>query len=115
MTTQQKTPGTGGNQSEGLLQHITPTQHKVLTPRLKRLVRALLGARNGLPREAADRVTPCSNSPEYVRQLRERLSLDIPCELVSFINIDGETGKRGIYHLSHIDRDRLSHALRGDL
>lgn len=115
MTDQQKTPGIGSNQSEGLLQQITPAQYKALTPRLKRLLLALLSASNGLPRETADKITPCSNSPEYVRQLRERFNLDVPCELVPFINTDGEPGKRGIYHLSRSDRARLEYALRGNL
>ena len=82
---------------------------------LKRLLHALLDNPAGLSREQCDRVTPCSNSPEYVRQLRERLNLDVPCELVPFINTDGEPGKRGIYHLSRSDRDRLNSSIKGDI
>lgn len=82
-----------------------------LTPRLKRLLRALLDNPDGLSREAADHATPCSNSPEYVSQLRDRLALAIPCEMVPFVTIDGDKSKRGVYHLTQSDRRKLVEAL----
>lgn len=82
-----------------------------LTPRLMRLAKALLAHPAGLPREAADRATPASNSPEYIRQLRDRLGLDIPCEMVAFTTCDGEESKRGVYHLTALDREKLARAM----
>lgn len=95
--------------AEGYIE-TTPRKYN-LTPRQIRLARALLSNPAGLPREAADRATPASNSPEYIRQLRERLGLDIPCEMVAFVTIDGVESKRGVYHLTYSDRQRLVAAL----
>lgn len=92
--------------------HIQNTQRKYsLTPRLMRLAKALMANPHGLPREAADRATPASNSPEYIRQLRERLNLVIPCEMVPFTNSDGEASKRGVYHLTADDYKKLAEVL----
>lgn len=111
MTDQTKTPGPAATDSEGSKQNITPTQYKLLTPRLKRLLAALVAAEAGLPRETCDRVTPCSNSPEYVRQLREKLLLDIPCPLIPFVTIDGQNSQYGLYHLTGEDRARLARVM----
>jgi hypothetical protein len=78
-----------------------------LTPRLKRLLVALYTAKSGLTREEADRALPASNAPEYIRQLKERLGLDIPCEMVPFTTIDGRQSKRGVYSLTEGDRQRV--------
>lgn len=78
-----------------------------LTPRLKRLLIALYRANSGLSREEADRAAPASNSPEYIRQLKARLGLEIPCQLVPFTTIDGQRSKRGVYHLTEADRQRV--------
>jgi len=81
--------------------------HNKLTPRLKRLLVALYAAKSGLTREEADRALPASNAPEYIRQLKERLGLDIPCEMVPFTTIDGRQSKRGVYSLTEGDRQRV--------
>lgn len=78
-----------------------------LTPRLKRLLVALYAAKSGLSREEADQALPASNSPEYVRQLKARLGLEIPCELVPFTTVDGQRSKRGVYYLTEADRQRV--------
>lgn len=108
MTDQTKTPGPAATDSEGSKQNITPLNYKLLTPRLKRLLAALMAADAGLPRETCDRVTPCSNSPEYISQLRERLALDIPCTMVPFTTIDGQNSHYGLYQLTGEDRARLA-------
>lgn len=109
MTDQQKAPVLVAASAEGHIEK-SPRNYN-LTPRLKRLARALLDNPAGLSREACDRATPCSNSPEYVSQLRERLALAIPCEMVPFVTIDGADSKRGVYHLTRTDRERLTAAL----
>jgi hypothetical protein len=85
--------------------------YNALTPRLKRLLRALLDNPAGLSREECDRATPCSNSPEYVSQLRDRLALAIPCEHVRFTTADGVASWYGRYYLTRTDRERLTAAL----
>jgi len=81
-------------------------KHIKLTPRLERLLRALLADTNGLTREQADQAIPASNSPEYIRQLRRRLCLEIPCVMVRFITTDWVESKCGIYLLTDEDRQR---------
>ncbi|MBY5963765.1 hypothetical protein [Marinobacter nauticus] len=81
--------------------------HTKLTPRLKRLLVALYSAKSGLTREEADRALPASNAPEYIRQLKARFRLEIPCELVPFTTIDGRRSKRGVYRLTEDDRQRV--------
>jgi len=83
------------------------TNHIKMTPRLERLLKALYTAPNGITREEADRVTPASNSPEYIRQLRIRLNLEIPCVLVRFITTDWTESSRGVYRLTDDDRQRV--------
>lgn len=79
-----------------------------LTPRLTRLLNALDdAAEQGLSREEVDRVIPASNGPEYIRQLKEKLGLEIPCERVPFTTIDGMRSTRGIYRLTEDDRQRV--------
>lgn len=83
-----------------------------LTPRLKRLLVALLADKSGLTREEADRAIPASNAPEYIRQLKERLGLEIPCERIPFTTVDGYHGKRGVYYLTDADRQRVKAFLK---
>jgi hypothetical protein len=83
-----------------------------LTPRLERLLRALLADPNGISREQADRTIPASNSPEYIRQLRRRLCLEIPCVMVRFVTTDWTESKRGIYRLTEEDRQQLEAFLK---
>lgn len=106
MTDQQKAPVLVAASAEGHIETL-PNNSTRLTPRLQRLLHALVANPSGLSREDCDRATPCSNSPEYVSQLRERLALAIPCELVPFITIDGHKSKRGVYRLTAADRAKL--------
>lgn len=86
-------------------------KHIKLTPRQIRLSRALLQSAGGLSRSAVDRLTPCANGPEAIRKLRIRLALDLPCEKVPFITVDGKPSRRGVYRLTDEDRRKLTDAL----
>ncbi len=111
MTDQQKSPELVAASIEANHIKFIRAHFNSLPPRLKRLLRALLDNPDGLPREAADRATPASNSPEYISQLRDRLALVIPCERVSFTTTDGVASWYGRYHLTRTDRERLTAAL----
>lgn len=70
---------------------------KYITPRLQRLiVELLIGP---LPREAADRVAGASNSPNHIRELREKFHLNIRTERVERIDRDGHKTWPGVYHI----------------
>lgn len=106
MTDQQKAPVLVAASAEG---HIisSPLHSKPLSPRLQRLLRALIANPGGLSREDCDRATPCSNSPEYVSQLRHRLGLEIACSRVPFETCDGLKSSYGWYRLTAADRTKL--------
>ena len=70
---------------------------KHITPRHRRLIIALLVG--PLHREDADRVSGASNSPHYVRQLRDDFGLNITTERVERIDRDGQKTRPGIYTL----------------
>jgi len=106
MTDQQKAPELVAASAEG---HIESSPHNftALTPRLQRLLRALIANPDGLSREDCDRATPCSNSPAYVCQLRHRLGLEIACTRVPFETCDGLKSTYGWYRLTVADRTKL--------
>lgn len=83
-----------------------------LSPRLKRLLVALYYAESGLPRSDADKAIPTDNAPEYIRQARARFNLEIPREDVPFVTIDGIKSRRGVYHLTEDDRQRIKALLQ---
>lgn len=70
---------------------------KRITPRHRRLIIALLTG--PLHREDADRVSGASNSPHYVRQLRDDFGLNVTTERVERIDRDGQKTRPGIYTL----------------
>lgn len=70
---------------------------KHITPRHRRLILALLTG--PLHREDADRVSGASNSPHYVRDLRDNFGLNITTERVDRIDRDGQKTRPGIYAL----------------
>ena len=111
MTDRQKSPELVAASVEATHIKFIAAHYTQLTPRLKRLLLALLDNPAGLSREDCDRATPCSNSPEYISQLRDRLGLVIPCERVPFVTTDGDKSKRGVYRLAPTDRRRLTAAL----
>lgn len=76
---------------------------KYITPRHRRLIVALLIG--SLPRETADRVSGASNSPHYIRELRDKFHLNIYTERVERIDRDGNPTRPGVYHLEKESRE----------
>lgn len=107
MTDQQKAPVLVAASAEGHIKTL-PNNPTRLTPRLQRLLHALVANPSGLSREDCDRVTPCSNSPQYIATLRQRCSLSIPCFLQKYVTKDGFQGAYGIYRLTENDRCKLA-------
>ena len=71
----------------------------------QRCIRLMVALLNGpVKREEADRKAPASNSPHYVSILRHRYGMEIPCERVPFVTIDGIASWYGVYHLTPADR-----------
>jgi hypothetical protein len=79
-------------------------------PRHLRAIHALMT--RPMPREHLDRAAGCSNGPELVAELRRR-GLDVPCERVECYDRDGQTIKRGVYHLTGGDRRLIATWQRG--
>ncbi|WP_248884535.1 hypothetical protein [Acidithiobacillus acidisediminis] len=63
-----------------------------------------------LTREELDAVSGASNGPEVVNKLRER-GLELPCFRVGCIDRDGQKVERGVYALTHADRQAVARAL----
>jgi len=63
-----------------------------------------------LTREELDAVSGASNGPEIVNKLRER-GLELPCFRVGCIDRDGQKVERGVYALTHADRQAVARAL----
>lgn len=81
----------------------------IFLPRELRLALALL---NGpCSREECDRIARSSNSPHYVRELRHRLGLELPCERIPCVTYDGDPGWYGRYYATPRDRERIQEAL----
>lgn len=67
------------------------------TPRHCRLLSALL--KGPVPREQADKLTPASNAPHYVMELRS-VGIEIECTRRRFIDAEGFKRCPGTYHLT---------------
>tara|TARA_R110002074_G_scaffold203728_2_gene371879 strand:- start:4117 stop:4446 length:330 start_codon:yes stop_codon:yes gene_type:complete len=74
-----------------------------ITPRQRRLLSALLTG--PLPRESADQVAGASNSPNHIRELREKFLLNIRTERVERIDRDGNKTRPGVYHIEADSRE----------
>ncbi|WP_068826734.1 hypothetical protein [Pseudomonas sp. BMS12] len=107
MTNQQKAPVLVAASAEGHIETL-PNNSTRLPPRLQRLLRALVANPFGLSREECDRVTPCSNSPQYIAILRQRFNLTISCHRHKFVTIDGLRGAYGVYQLTADDMTKLA-------
>lgn len=70
-------------------------------PRHLRALSVLLN--RPIPREQLDSVTGASNSPELVAEFRRR-GLEVPCQRIWFIDMDGYTCRPGVYSLTLTDR-----------
>lgn len=66
-------------------------------------------------REAIDTIAGVSNGPDIVMDLRAR-GLDIPCERVRVLDLDGKPRRPGVYSFNQEDRRRVTEwlAIRGN-
>lgn len=81
-----------------------------LTLREKRVTEALLTSRDGIRREAIDRIAGASNGPSVISQIRRKLKLsksDLETVFVCGQDRDGKTCRTGIYRLSLNARQKL--------
>ena len=75
-----------------------PRNHDSLSPRLVRLLTALL--RSPVWRIDADKIAGTTNAPHYVQELRDIMGYEaIDTERVPVVNRDGNTSHVGKYHL----------------
>ncbi len=82
------------------------------TPRHCRLLSALL--KGPVPREQADKLTPASNAPHYVMELRS-VGIEIECTRRRFIDAEGFCRCPGTYHLTPESRDLALQFLNGGI
>lgn len=76
-----------------------------LTPRLKRLARALI---NGpISTFALKDLIPANNAPAYVSTLKQKANIEIHCEHVPCVTADGESSWYGIYSIRNDDQKKL--------
>lgn len=61
-------------------------------------------------REEIDAISGASNGPEEIRQLRE-MGLEVPCYKLGTYDRDGLWVWRGVYALTHRDRQQVARAL----
>jgi len=80
------------------------TNSILLTQRMERLLLALLDEPQTIT--SLQKKIPANNVPEYVRQLRQRCGLSVPCRPVPFTTLDGRRSTYGLYTLSETDRRR---------
>jgi hypothetical protein len=76
-----------------------------LSPRQERALRALLSGPHR--REQLDRAAGASNSPDLIKNMRERFGLDLTCEMVPSVDRDRQHVKVGLYSLSDLDRRKV--------
>lgn len=86
-----------------------PSSIKLMTPRQKRVEKALYEVNDWISREDIDGIAGASNGPEVIRQLRVRLGYDaIEMQRVSVLDCDGLSVQAGRYRLTPIGRQRLA-------
>lgn len=73
---------------------------QVNNPRQKRALAALWN--HAQTREALDRISGSSNSPDVIARLRSK-GLDIPCTTISVTDRDGKNVRPGVYRLTPED------------
>lgn len=89
-------------------QQIHNTKIRIACPYEHRLLAQLLHGQTS--RKVLDSVIGTTNTPEYVRRLRDR-GLDIGMDWVSGLNRDGKKIKYGEYYLLPADYDRVRQSL----
>ncbi|MEZ5453067.1 MAG: hypothetical protein R3E93_09700 [Thiothrix sp.] len=104
-------PATGSASYDTASNH---TKIHIACPYEHRLLSQLL--RGQTSRKVLDDVIGTTNTPEYVRRLRDRETggVYIAMEWVSGINRDGRKVRWGEYYLLPDDVDRVRDVLRGD-
>ena len=88
--------------------HTNNTSIRIACPYEQRLLSQLLHGQTS--RKVLDSIIGTTNTPEYVRRLRDR-GLDIGMEWVSGLNRDGKKIKYGEYYLLPDDIDRVRKSL----
>lgn len=81
-----------------------PAAYGIRSARTVRMLQALLQGPKS--REQLDRIAGTSNSPEYIRRLREA-GFDVPSKWIAHVDRDGRAGRHGQYRLSDADRRKL--------
>lgn len=77
-------------------------------PRHCRLIKELL--KGPVSREAADKLAPTSNAPQYIMELRA-IGIEIICIRRCFVDAEGFTRRPGTYHLTPEGRAAALHYL----
>jgi hypothetical protein len=88
-----------------------PTEAAIVlrSARQTRALDALVATRGWITREAIDRAAGCSNGPDLIRQLRQKLGYDaIEMQHFDATDRDGRACKPGYYRLSDQGRARLA-------
>lgn len=85
-------------------------QHKNVSPRIRRLVIALLDG--PIFREQADRIACASNSPELIRQLKRVHGLRIKTQRPPHVDRDGVVTYPGLYILEEGSFELAKNLLR---
>ncbi|MCE9680874.1 hypothetical protein [Halomonas alkalisoli] len=76
-----------------------------MNTRLIRLAEKL--SQGPITREQADRIAPASNGPHYIGALRRRLDIELDCERVPYITVDGQSTWYGRYVPTQAERQKL--------
>lgn len=83
-----------------------------LTARQRKALQELLSAPGKVTVKRLVAVTDANNVPELIASLRKR-GLEIPCEMVPFVTVDGVHSRYGCYALTDLDKARVKHMLGG--
>ncbi|SFC86198.1 hypothetical protein SAMN05660479_02567 [Microbulbifer thermotolerans] len=102
-----RTAPKGGSEKGGAANYNTFEQLH-LSPRQWRALSALLKRPHS--REELDRIAGASNSPELIRQLRQR-GINILCKRIKHIDRDGLIGWHGVYWIPASEKQRLKRAI----
>ena len=98
-------PGRNSANSTLKTLRLSPRQHRVLSA----LVHALSHASPWIKREQIDRIAHCSNGPDVVLRLREKLGSDaIDMRREEVTDYDGRPSNPGKYRLTPIGLQRLA-------
>ena len=99
------------NQSQPSAHEQRNSNPSKINPRERRVLERLL---NHGPtfREALDRVSGNSNTPDLIFRMRRKYGVEIKCDRVDAIDRDGQPCRPGLYSLSDDDRIIVSAVLQ---